>query len=702
MTKKNDNTIKKCVDFILSDANVASVSWGSKVVLTQSLGEVTLPKLTRKTPIHNMYLKYKHFTKDDDDRLKSTSFYSLCNIFSTNDDAMLSSIDYVTGLLVNETCETLQDIVERLVPIESRTECSTFITVAKNFMKNQYKDRIIIDDNCCFHGLKYALSRDMAQRDNTNDNGCKFPFFLCHHLKSLISNNITTEEMNDNELETTENIRKDAIDVIDSISEKFKLFLAHQARCKCQMTAISSAEEDIKQTTIKSGGKHIKGLIIMDFKMKYAMKSTRETTIEHFGKRGIGWHGFAVIYYQLDDDGNPYKNIVYLDQIMNDTNKQDGTAVVALLEVAITAIISELPFMKEAIITSDNATCYQSHFVTFMMSIYNKKFEGKFFISAFVHTETQDGKSLLDAHFATSNQHLILFMKTWHSNRITRINTARGLAYALSFNLGLKNSMVQLVEINRQTVEHLKKIFDKLIVKLGEYYNRANHIVFDKTCTSGWSNSEINQDNHVENIKNSTFNFAVMAYSNVTTPVQFCVSVKEQTLTVDEQTQNMIESILENDHVAENKTTDDNYDNDESENHGSVADVTEAKMVESVEGTTNELSETTNVSQQDMEVRSDFSTFRKSKVVFMEKLETLGAFSLLGISPNDVNETTSRDHLNGDEADLDSDYSDNGTDSDNDELDDFFLSKDDVQSYADAPSHLFDTSLMITSTNVCR
>ena len=46
--------LKKCVDFILSDANVASVSWGSKVVLTQSLGEVTLPKLTRKTPIHNM------------------------------------------------------------------------------------------------------------------------------------------------------------------------------------------------------------------------------------------------------------------------------------------------------------------------------------------------------------------------------------------------------------------------------------------------------------------------------------------------------------------------------------------------------------------------------------------------------------------------------------------------------------------------
>ena len=55
----------------------------------------------------------------------------------------------------------------------------------------------------------------------------------------------------------------------------------------------------------------------------------------------------------------------------------------------------------------------------------------------------------------------------------------------------------------------------------------------------------------------------------------------------------------------------------------------------------------------------------------MEKLETLGAFLLLGISPNDVTET-SKYHTDGDEADSDSKYSDIDTDSDNDELDNFF------------------------------
>ena len=48
-------------------------------------------------------------------------------------------------------------------------------------------------------------------------------------------------------------------------------------------------------------------------------------------------------------------------------------------------------------------------------------------------------------------------------------------------------------------------------------------------------------------VKNCSFNFAVMAYSHVTTPVQCYVNVKEQQLTIDDNTQNQIEDILEND-----------------------------------------------------------------------------------------------------------------------------------------------------------
>ncbi len=46
----------------------------------------------------------------------------------------------------------------------------------------------------------------------------------------------------------------------------------------------------------------------MDFKMKFEVQSSRGSTVEHFGKRGIGWHGCALLYFlyeiKKDDDGN--------------------------------------------------------------------------------------------------------------------------------------------------------------------------------------------------------------------------------------------------------------------------------------------------------------------------------------------------------------------------------------------------------------
>jgi len=667
---KDDRTVQKCVDFILSDNNVSSVAWGTKRVLLQSIGELTLPKLTRKTTISSMYEMYNNITSDDNDRLMATSFFSICNVLTNNDEAMLKSIDYVSGLLCNETCETLQEIIDRIVPMEHRVECTNLVSIAKNFMKNQFKDYFVSEDDCCFHGINYALSRDKALRENTNDNGCKFPFYVCHYLTSLIDGNPMESDME---------LRTDAVNVIGDIREKFELFLAHQARCKCQSMAIDQAEKDIKTLCVNTKGKVIKALIIIDFKMKYEMKSTRETTIEHFGKRGIGWHGFAIIFYLLDDKGQPYKNIVYLDQILSETNMQNAMTVVALLETAIATIISELPFLKEAIITSDNATCYQNHFVTFMMAIFNKKFHGQFFIESFLHTETQDGKSLLDAHFATSNRHLLTFVKTWRTNRVTRINTARGLAYALSFKFGLKNSMVQLVEFDFAMLNQLKTIFDKLIVKCGMYYNRTNQIIFQKLDHDGWGYNTT-QD-YLEQIQKTKFTFKVNAYSNVNPTVEFCVDVQEGKITVDEQTENLISSIFEKNAPTQVATN---------------SNVLQASVT-NIDRTM----DPTPIKQQ----QSDFSAFRRTKKAFIDKLEAVGALNLLSIDSASSNNMNKKVHSN--DSDSDSDYNDDSSEntsdgnSTDDDLDDYFLN-DDTLVYGKPPDSVFSVDTMITSTKLIR
>ena len=130
----------------------------------------------------------------------------------------------------------------------------------------------MIGNSCCFHGLNYALFHDMTQQDSTNDHGCKFLFFPCHHLKRVPSDVVTVEENDKNDelyVNDTKNQRNNAINVINSILEKFNFFLAYQSRCKCQLVAISSTKECIEENTISCSGGNIHALIRIDFKLYF-------------------------------------------------------------------------------------------------------------------------------------------------------------------------------------------------------------------------------------------------------------------------------------------------------------------------------------------------------------------------------------------------------------------------------------------------
>ena len=101
--------------------------------------------------------------------------------------------------------------------------------------------------------------------------------------------------------------------------------MGHKARCKNQSEYIKQVENDMKKVCIDSRGEDIRGLLVMDFKIKFNPISARESTIEHYGKRGISWHGFCLIYYLYDNESKePIRYSTYLDQILSDGNKQDA------------------------------------------------------------------------------------------------------------------------------------------------------------------------------------------------------------------------------------------------------------------------------------------------------------------------------------------------------------------------------------------
>ncbi len=116
----------------------------------------------------------------------------------------------------------------------------------------------------------------------------------------------------------------------------------------------------------KSNGEDVHALMIIDFKMKFKPLSARETSLEHYGKRGFGWQGVHLMYNKLEDVHVGNENVrkqlvlysVYLDQIMEDGNKQDSIFVVSLLDAALKQISVDLPFVRTITLQSDNANNY--------------------------------------------------------------------------------------------------------------------------------------------------------------------------------------------------------------------------------------------------------------------------------------------------------------------------------------------------------
>lgn len=109
---------------------------------------------------------------------------------------------------------------------------------------------------------------------------------------------------------------------------------------------------------------------------------------------------------------------------------------------------------------SDNAPCYTGPHLLVALMLINTRSPVK--TARFIHTETQDGKGLVDAHFATAMAHVLRFMRTSQRNRIRAIATPRGLAAALAWNGGVTNSGVQLVRMDNDKKQTVLKVVEPI------------------------------------------------------------------------------------------------------------------------------------------------------------------------------------------------------------------------------------------------
>ena len=94
-----------------------------------------------------------------------------------------------------------------------------------------------------------------------------------------------------------------------------------------------------------------------------------------------------------------------------------------------------------------------------------------------MHTETQDGKSLLDAHFANATALIKRFLRRVRQNALNKVTSPAELAEALADQGGLKHCGVQLVCFDTEVSQRLasiKELLKPTAEEMAEYFSRAN------------------------------------------------------------------------------------------------------------------------------------------------------------------------------------------------------------------------------------
>lgn len=142
-------------------------------------------------------------------------------------------------------------------------------------------------------------------------------------------------------------------------------------------------------------------VIHLDYNMKFEPVYFREKTVDHYGKRQRSWHGAMITFY-TDGVRTTLQNMYYMDHVVKNESKQDITSVISILEAVIIGLKKLFPRLTTIYLQSDNASCYQNTML-FVLIPY-LAFTYSLCIRRYIHTETQDGKSVLDAHFARCTQ----------------------------------------------------------------------------------------------------------------------------------------------------------------------------------------------------------------------------------------------------------------------------------------------------------
>ena len=469
----SNEKLEATIRFMLSPSNISPLSWGTRLVRIDASETVALPVLLGRTDVATSFRRYRNAVRDG---FGESSFSKLSNAIIAQRPRLLKSVDYVAGILVHETVMALQNLADSLFVGPQQRNFTRLLTVARNFMKVQYDSHLLLSDDVGTHGLQFALRKPVAGASPRcrQCNACNFPFYVLAEMTK------TLDATSFDQFDNSADVKADALQLLGDTATKFRLYYGHRARVINQNIAIEAVMTELKDLAV--AGDESKALLLIDWKMKFEMVSSHETSQEHFGKRGLPWHGAMLIFFrrkEVEIDGVrstvAQRYHVYLDQIMSGYNKQSALSVICMIEAALDWIHTQFPVIKSVVLQSDNAKCYNSLIVKVGILLLNLTMP--IFVERYLHSGIQAGKCLIDAHFARALAHILNWIARIRQNRTFSVATERGLADILS-KPGLQNHATQLVSLDSSRLELLNDLITVVSAKLKKYFNQCADIIY--------------------------------------------------------------------------------------------------------------------------------------------------------------------------------------------------------------------------------
>ena len=416
----DDNQVRSAVEYITE--NIQLLSWGTKKIKIDN-NTIEIPRMLRTKKTRYMYRDY---AKKCQDRgfpcVGQGTFEKICGTITANDTKARTAVDYASGPLFYDTTKILARLAQKVDCEDIRKECVLGLGVIDAFFKGFFDNHI----EECAHQDYLKPPVPGVKRQRVCDQ-CQIPFKVLQYIKDNSDRKHST--------------------VVDDCAEKLKLYMGHRRRVVNQRKRIAQVMQEMDEQT---------AYIVIDYKMKFNAMYYREKTVEHFGKRGMSWHG-AMVYLKTTeeerraalDEGREAEDfqVYYLDHISSNDTKQDRWAVLSIIESILDVVERDFgERIKKTIIQSDNAACYCNGHLIYGIHAVSKRTRVP--VIMFIHTETQDGKGCIDAHFDKCMRHIRAFVDMDND-----VITPWALVRALVSNGGVRNTLAILFNLDRAKLE---------------------------------------------------------------------------------------------------------------------------------------------------------------------------------------------------------------------------------------------------------